>query len=51
MPVLLSTQQGEEDGEDDVDAGDSDDGFFVPHGYLSESEGCEGEDEVSIRSG
>ncbi|XP_033634465.1 chromatin assembly factor 1 subunit A-like [Asterias rubens] len=41
----LSHSEGEEDGEDDVDAGDSDDGFFVPHGYLSESEGCEGEDE------
>ena len=30
------------------DAGDDDDGFFVPHGYLSEGEGCEDEDDEEI---
>ena len=32
----------EEDGEEDAD--EDDDGFFVPHGYLSDDEGVEEED-------
>ncbi|XP_022105893.1 chromatin assembly factor 1 subunit A-like [Acanthaster planci] len=42
----LSHSEGEDDGEDVDDGGDSDDGFFVPHGYLSEDEGCEDEEEI-----
>ena len=42
------SHQGEcsDDEKDDVvDDAVDDDGFFVPHGYLSEGEGCEDEDE------
>ena len=40
--------QGEDGAEDDNDSED-DDGYFVPHGYLSEDEGCE-EDEKASRA-
>lgn len=41
----LSHSEGEEEGDGDDDNGD-DDGFFVPHGYLSDDEGVEdGDDE------
>lgn len=36
--------QGEDEGDGDDDNGD-DDGFFVPHGYLSDDEGVEDGDE------
>lgn len=36
--------QGEEEGDGDDDNGD-DDGFFVPHGYLSDDEGVEDGDD------
>jgi hypothetical protein len=35
----------EENGENADD--DDEDGFFVPHGYLSDGEGCEEDDDVS----
>lgn len=36
--------QGEDEGDGDDDNGD-DDGFFVPHGYLSDDEGVEDGDD------
>lgn len=39
--------QGEEEKGEDVDEDDDDgDGWMVPHGYLSEDEGCNEDDEV-----
>jgi len=37
--------QGEEDEENDGDPDEEGDGFFVPHGYLSEGEGCDDDDD------
>ena len=37
--------QGEEDEENDGDQDDEGDGFFVPHGYLSEGEGCDDDED------
>ena len=47
----LSGPEDEEEEEDKEDE-DEDDGFYVPHGYLSEGEGCEDEedDDVSVTS-
>ena len=39
----VSDSGGEEDGEPEDE--EDEDGFFVPHGYLSEGEGCEDEDD------
>ena len=45
--------QGEDGGDDAADNDSEDeDGFFVPHGYLSEGEGCEdAEEDVSDDDG
>jgi len=45
--------QGEEDEENDGEQDDdADEGFFVPHGYLSEGEGCDDDgDEGKVSSG
>ena len=41
--------QGEEDGgEEDAGNDDNEDKFFVPHGYLSEGEGCDDDDEEDV---
>ena len=37
--------QGEEDEENDGEQEEEGDGFFVPHGYLSEGEGCDDDDD------
>jgi len=37
--------QGEEDDENDGDQDEEGDGFFVPHGYLSDGEGCDDDDD------
>ena len=43
-----SDDEKEANGDADADPEEEDDGFFVPHGYLSEGEGCEDdEDDVS----
>ena len=42
--IYLSLQ-GEEDEENDGDQDEEGDGFFVPHGYLSEDEGCDNDDD------
>lgn len=39
----------EEENEQDVDQDDEEgDGFFVPHGYLSEGEGCENDEDEQV---
>lgn len=43
-------QQGEDETEPDAEPEDDEDGsFMVPHGYLSEGEGCEDEDDDRVR--
>ncbi|XP_059142016.1 chromatin assembly factor 1 subunit A-like [Physella acuta] len=42
----LSCSDGEEEKGEDVDE-DEDDGWMVPHGYLSEDEGCNEDDEIT----
>ena len=45
---MFKQGEGEGEGEDsDGEGGDEEDedGFFVPHGYLSEGEGCESEED------
>jgi len=37
--------QGEDEEENDGEQEDEGDGFFVPHGYLSEGEGCDDDDD------
>ena len=37
--------QGEDEGDGEDDNNEDDDGFFVPHGYLSDDEGVEDGDE------
>jgi len=37
--------QGEEEDENDGEQDDEGDGFFVPHGYLSDDEGCDNDEE------
>ena len=39
-------EEAEGEGEKDEDE-EEEDGFFVPHGYLSEDEGCDDNDDVS----
>ena len=45
----LSDCEKDKDDDEEAAAGDDDDeeddGFFVPHGYLSEGEGCEDDEE------
>ena len=49
MMYLYFGMQGDAESDADSDNGDSDnDGFFVEHGYLSESEDPMDEDEVSL---
>jgi len=43
--LLVFLLQGEEEEENDGEQDDEGDGFFVPHGYLSEGEGCDDDDE------
>ena len=38
-----NNKEGEEENEEEEE--EDDDGFFVPHGYLSEGEGCEDDEE------
>lgn len=45
MLLLVFLLQGEEEEENDGEQDDEGDGFFVPHGYLSEGEGCDDDDE------
>ncbi|CAL1535850.1 unnamed protein product, partial [Lymnaea stagnalis] len=42
----LSCSDGEEEKGEEVDE-DEDDGWMVPHGYLSEDEGCNEDDEIT----
>ena len=46
---FVSCCQGDDDDEDDKETEDDQDGFFVPHGYLSDDEGVndasDGDDE------
>ena len=49
MMYVYFGMQGDAESDADSDNGDSDnDGFFVEHGYLSESEDLMDEDEVSL---
>jgi chromatin assembly factor 1 subunit A len=42
----LSDAEVEDDADEEkADDDEEDDGFFVPHGYLSEGEGCEDDDD------
>ncbi len=45
--VLVVFQKEDEEGEAADSDDEEDDGFFVPHGYLSDDEGCE-EDEEDV---
>ena len=40
--------QGEDDKEEKGGEEEDEDGWMVPHGYLSEDEGCNEDDEVCI---
>lgn len=44
---LSASEDEKEEGKEDDDNDEEEDGFFVPHGYLSEGEGCE-EDEEDV---
>lgn len=41
---LIFVCQGEDEADDNEELNEDDDGFFVPHGYLSDDEGVEDED-------
>lgn len=43
--MIYLSLQGEEDEENDGDQDEEGDGFFVPHGYLSEGEGCDDDED------
>lgn len=48
LPSILHFKD-EEENEQDVDQDDEEgDGFFVPHGYLSEGEGCENDEDEQV---
>ena len=43
MFVIFKAEEGDE--KDDVETEDDNDGFFVPHGYLSDDEGVQDSEE------
>jgi len=43
----LSHSENEDEDDTEADVDDEGDGFFVPHGYLSDGEGCDGDDDDS----
>lgn len=51
LPSILQFKD-EEENELDADQDDEEgDGFFVPHGYLSEGEGCENDEDEQVNMG